>query len=266
MSLPSFGAYCQQDPATFYLGHPRGGDFASLADAVIAAGSRPPVEFPVHSHTLAQHSTVLRSVFAAQAGGDLAAPRKGTGRVRLSEPFKSFSSRETACFLRFIYWPEQAVPGNFAQLGDSLHGVIKLAHQLDVPSLLAKLDAYLCDTVTDVSVEEAVRWTHLAEQCHLDLLRVRCIRQLAQGLAACSATRYPSTFYGSPSYHLQPAAQRRSGKGSPAVEALADVSELKGLREDALLGVLAACVASMRRCGSHHIPSASDLEEALLPK
>lgn len=76
MSLPSFGAYCQQDPATFYLGHPRGGDFASLADAVIAAGSRPPVEFPVHSHTLAQHSTVLRSVFAAQAGGDLAAPRK----------------------------------------------------------------------------------------------------------------------------------------------------------------------------------------------
>ncbi len=41
--------------------------------------------------------------------------------MRLSEPFKSFSSRETACFLRFIYWPEQAVPGNFAQLGDSLH-------------------------------------------------------------------------------------------------------------------------------------------------
>lgn len=41
---------------------------------------------------------------------------------------------------------------------------------------------------------------------------------------------------------------------------------VQGLREDALLGVLAACVASMRRCGSHHIPSASDLEEALLPK
>lgn len=27
-----------------------------------------------------------------------------------------------------------------------LQGVIKLAHQLDVPALLAKLDAYLCDT------------------------------------------------------------------------------------------------------------------------
>lgn len=76
MSLPSFSAYCQQDPAAFYLGHPRGGEFVSLADAVVATGNRPAVELPVHSHTLAQHSAVLRSVFAAQAGGDLAAPKK----------------------------------------------------------------------------------------------------------------------------------------------------------------------------------------------
>lgn len=41
--------------------------------------------------------------------------------MRLSEPFKSFAPRETACFLRFLYWPEQAAPANFAHLGDSLH-------------------------------------------------------------------------------------------------------------------------------------------------
>lgn len=175
-----------------------------------------------------------------------------------------------------------------------------------------------------------MRWTHVAEQCHLDRLRVRCIRQLAQGLASggSSASRY-GLGYSAPSYHLQPATPRRAGKGGPVVEALADVSELKvgppcmghrrrlwllrgglggsgapsaaagavwplcfrsgvdhlfvgpqqsccplslplartqGLREDALLGMLAACVASMRRCGSHHVPSAGDLEEALLPK
>lgn len=83
--------------------------------------------------------------------------------------------------------------------------------------------------MTDVSVEEAVRWTHVAEQCHLDRLRVRCIRQLAQGLAGggSSASRYSSTFYGTPSYHLQPSTPRRAGKGGPAIEALADVTELK---------------------------------------
>ncbi|KAL4451889.1 hypothetical protein ABPG75_007551 [Micractinium tetrahymenae] len=252
MSLPSFSAFCQQDPAAFYLGHPRGGEFASLADAVIAVGSRPAVDLPVHSHTLAQHSAVLRSLFAAQAGGDLAAPKKGGGKVRLSEPFKSFSTRETACLLRFMYWPEQATPANFAHLGDSLHV------RKEPPAIL----------LTDVSVEEAVRWTHVAEQCHLDRLRVRCIRQLAQGLAegGSSASRFPPSYFGTPSYHLQPSTPRRDGKGGPAVEALADVSELKGLREDELLGVLAACVASMRRTSSHHIPSAADLEEALLPR
>lgn len=47
-----------------------------------------------------------------------------------------------AC-LRFLYHPEEATAANFERLGTSLCPVVRLAHFLDAPSLLHKLDAYM---------------------------------------------------------------------------------------------------------------------------
>lgn len=69
------------------------------------------------------------------------------GVTCLESPFKDMSPQTVASFLRCLYWPEHATPANFGKLpAMALHGVVRLAHQMDVPELLKKLDAYLCET------------------------------------------------------------------------------------------------------------------------
>lgn len=63
---------------------------------------------------------------------------------QLKEPFKEYNARSVASFLRCIYAPDDATPANFALLpGDALVGLARLAHYLDTPGLLKKLDAHL---------------------------------------------------------------------------------------------------------------------------
>jgi len=70
MSLPAFDAFDRTQPEAFYLGDPSG-EFASLSDVEIVA--RGDIQLMAHSHVLAQHSGVLRSVLAAEAESEVSA-------------------------------------------------------------------------------------------------------------------------------------------------------------------------------------------------
>ncbi|KAL4432462.1 hypothetical protein ABPG77_001761 [Micractinium sp. CCAP 211/92] len=149
MDLPAFSAFNKDDPQAFYLGSPSGAEFAGLSDATIVAAG------------LAR-------------------------RPSLESTFESYSLRSVCTLLRFLYWPEEAGTSTFSQLEPSttLPELARLAHMLDAPSLLGKLDRHLAVSLTSSSVEAAVSWTQLAEQCHLRKLHLQCIHKLAHKLAA----------------------------------------------------------------------------------
>lgn len=137
--------------------------------------------------------------------------------VRISEPFKSYCTYQVACFLRFIYHPEEACTANFKAMGSQLTSVVHLAHHLNAAALLTKLDTYLSEAVDAATAEHAVAWLHLSEECSLHKLRVKCIRQVVHALG--SMGRDSRWYCDSPRQHKR-----------GAVAAVADVDPLLKVR------------------------------------
>ncbi|KAL4437038.1 hypothetical protein ABPG75_004177 [Micractinium tetrahymenae] len=252
MDLPAFSAFSEAEPEVFYLGSPADNEFAGLADATffVAGG----VSLPVHSKVLSQGSRVLRSMFAEK--------QLASSDMCLESMFQGYSLRSVCSLLRFLYLPEDACSANFSQLDEAstLTEVVRLAHMLDAPSLLAKLDRHLSTTVSSASLDVAVAWTQLSEECHLNKLRLQCIHQLAHKLAAMR--------------EAPPQPQRSSGACMDGYQRCAGCGHLfhrsytscvscgrAGLSHESLLEVLAACVAASRG-RQDWVPSDSDLEAA----
>ena len=53
----------------------------------------------------------------------------------LEAPFEGSSLFDACLFLRFCYRPEERTPTNLAAAADSLAGLLRLAHKLDVPQI-----------------------------------------------------------------------------------------------------------------------------------
>ena len=53
----------------------------------------------------------------------------------LEAPFEGSSLFEAYLFLRFCYRPSDLAPTNLAAAADSLAGLLRLAHKLDVPQI-----------------------------------------------------------------------------------------------------------------------------------
>lgn len=105
MDLPAFAAFDKAHPAAFYLG--TGEEFPLLADATIVAGQH---ALPVHSHVLAGQSRVLRSLFAAQRGGELAkAAPKASESMEVGAARRSLASEGKPC--KRSKAPGRRVPG-----------------------------------------------------------------------------------------------------------------------------------------------------------
>ncbi|KAL4432461.1 hypothetical protein ABPG77_001760 [Micractinium sp. CCAP 211/92] len=179
MDLPDFSAFDEDEPHSFYLGAPEDTDFDEQSDATLVAEG---VRLVVHSQILSQNSRVLRAMFAE---------KQLASSPILDCMFEGYSLRSVCALLRFFYWPEEASTRNFSQLEPSttLPEVARLAHMLDAPALLGKLERFLAATLTSSSLEAAVAWTQLAERCHLHKLQLQCIHELARKLAAKGLSR-----------------------------------------------------------------------------
>lgn len=90
------------------------------------------------------------------------------------------------------------------------------------------LPTYLHLAVTCWSLDAAVRWVQLAEQCSLRELRLACIRRLALLLASPSLPRAPATSVG------DPGADSSSEESSSSSDASGSSSE-SDTSEDSLL-------------------------------
>lgn len=66
----------------------------------------------------------------------LAQPRLCCPQPVLTEPFSGYDLFEVALFLRFIFRPIVLTPDNLVAVRGSLLGLLRLAHQLDVPQLV----------------------------------------------------------------------------------------------------------------------------------
>ncbi|PSC67561.1 hypothetical protein C2E20_8768 [Micractinium conductrix] len=190
-----------QDPAAWYLGNP---ELAAMADAHIRHPSG--LLLPVHRVTLSQQSRVLRGLFSS-LGSAPSTPRapstpstpstpgaepsvpstpKAVEEVVLESPFKDFSLQEVAHLLRFLYNPEDCAPANLKAAEAQLPGVVRLAHALDAPKLLAAFSTGLGSHMQQL--EGALRWLPLAEECQLHAAWGEGVRALAKiALTATSA-------------------------------------------------------------------------------
>lgn len=76
------------------------------------------------------------------------APLQLVSSPSLEGMFAGYSLRSMCTLLRFLYWPDEATSSSFSQLEASttLPEVVRLAHMLDAPSLLGKLERYLSAT------------------------------------------------------------------------------------------------------------------------
>ena len=61
----------------------------------------------------------------------------------LSTPFKDYSEQEVLLFLRFVYFPDDAVARTLAANVKLLPGVLSLAHALAADRLTNKIAAYM---------------------------------------------------------------------------------------------------------------------------
>ncbi|KAI7845149.1 hypothetical protein COHA_001194 [Chlorella ohadii] len=165
------GPFADIDPS-FYLLE---ASLADLADAAIAVGG---YSLPVHSQLLSLQSGVLRELFRGEreSGGQ-------SESVVLREPFCAFTVVDVAWFLRLAYCLDEAqAERDLQQMGSCLSAVLRLAHALDAPRLLKKVERHIADKLSSGSVGAIVECIDLAEQCQLDGLYTKCVLRLAARL------------------------------------------------------------------------------------
>lgn len=75
----------------------------------------------------------------------LAPPQLASNGVCLESTFDGFPLHSVCVLLRLLYWPEEGCDANLGQLelATTLPDVVRQAHMLDGPALLAKLDRHL---------------------------------------------------------------------------------------------------------------------------
>jgi len=78
----------------------------------------------------------------------------------LETPFNEHSLQEIVYLLRFLYVPSDATPANLQPIADQhLPGVLRLAHKLNAPALLAAADKALVEKVRgDEEAGSGCRW------------------------------------------------------------------------------------------------------------
>ena len=163
-------------PEEFYLPD---AELEQLSDCFAVVGG---AGLPLHSQVLGVQSIVLRDLFVAQQETDIASKvgalsplycacdciaspipttRSTTHTnplpcvavllqdpVCLSVAFDGAGLRETACFLRLMYSPDEANPTSLAALEfEELVAVAGLAHKLNAGRLLGKIDTFLQGTL-----------------------------------------------------------------------------------------------------------------------
>ncbi|KAL4458350.1 hypothetical protein ABPG75_013215 [Micractinium tetrahymenae] len=169
-----------EDPAPFYLGDP---GLAELADVTIKHSG---LALPAHSQLLAVQSSVLRDLFRslpAEPGGKKR-KRGEKEALELETPFTSHTLQEVAFLLHFCYVFTDAAPSQLDAVSAHLPGIARLAHSLNIPTLLAAIDAFAAGRITDQ--QAALAWLPLAETCQLEATWAQGIRTLAKHVVSGS--------------------------------------------------------------------------------
>ncbi|PRW45185.1 BTB POZ domain-containing 9 [Chlorella sorokiniana] len=191
-----------------------GAELVEQASAVLVAGG---VRLPAHREILMLRSRVLCGLLADL--GPQEAP------LVLEAPFQGFTAHQVALLLRFIYHPQLINTTNFAQLGQHLPALLRLAHKLDVPVLLEAITKYIIANTGCAKLKTLEQWAHVSQACQLDELHAICVCRMAAKLAAES---------------------NKKDAGAAVKTAVQAVQQLRQCDRDVLLHVVAVLAASTR--------------------
>ncbi|KAI3426848.1 hypothetical protein D9Q98_006794 [Chlorella vulgaris] len=295
-SLPAVKSYTDEQAWEFYLGDAGAGgaDWEFVVEGV---------RLPVHSLVLIPQSGVLSGVQADGGGVRGPTPRASAhinGHLldhathlevvmsdslalgRDEQSLAGFTLKRVAHFLRFAYWPSElaALDIQIPGAAKTLSACARLAHQLDMPTLLDRLDARMEEAVgaNQATLQRLVDWCTVAEECGLRRLWTKCIRQVALALA-----RAPSggcTVRSMSSQDLLAKMQAASislARAAPSDDQLApgadaattavrDVALLKNMSPMGQLAVMAVLLAALRTVGEDPdalVPGEDSLAAAL---